>query len=184
MLWAIGVSFFGFLFFNKESIVETVEENMDSWTQYDDLYKKYGLRWGVDWTWLKAIALNESRNGQEKSVLRGIENPKDIQGSKSSDGKSWGIMQVTLTTARDMDLTATEEKLNNVEYSINLGARYVSKMKDYFSETDPRWIEWVIKSYNQGPGNTSKEKSGKIAKGYADEYWVRWQSNLKRVRGV
>lgn len=182
MWWALGVSILGALFYSKESIADTIEENMDSWTKFDELFKKYGRKWDVDWQWLKAICLNESSLGKAKSVKIGLENPNDVENSKSFDGKSWGLMQVTLTTARDMDSTATPQKLNEPEYSINMGARYISKMKDYFNSYDPRYVEWVIKSYNQGPGNTNKEKNGLIAKGYADEYWLRFQNNLKRIK--
>ncbi len=183
MLLFLGGSILGILLLNRQSIVDTVEENMDSWTRFDYLFQKYGKKWDVDWMWLKAIALNESSLGKHASVIRGMENPNDIEGSKSFDGKSWGLMQVTLTTAQDLDKSATPAKLNDPEYSINLGAWYVSKMKDYFNSTDPRYIEWVIKSYNQGPGNTNKEKKGLISKGYADDYWFKFQNNLKRVRG-
>lgn len=183
MFLVLGVSVLGILLFNRQSIADTVEENMDSWTRFDYLFQKYGKKWDVDWMWLKAIALNESSLGKHATVKRGMENPNDIEGSKSIDGKSWGLMQVTLTTAQDLDKSATPVKLNDPEYSVNLGAWYVSKMKDYFNSGDPRYVEWVIKSYNQGPGNTNKEKKGLISKGYADEYWLKFQSNLKRVRG-
>lgn len=179
--WLIG-GVLGALFLTKDKIAETIEENMDSWTQYDALFKKYGAKYSVPWEWLKAIALNESSLGSAKSVARGIEMPTDIEGSKSSDGKSWGLMQVTLTTAKELDPTATEVKLNNPEYSIGLGAQYVAKMGKRYSKADTRYLEWTIKSYNQGPGNTDKEKSGKIA-GYAGEYWLRFQRNLTRVQG-
>lgn len=182
MLYLFG-SILAILGINYKVIEEKVEAKMDSWTIYDALFLQYGKRWNVDPQWLKAIALNESNLGKAKSVQVGIQNPKDIENSKSSDGKSWGLMQVTLTTAKEMDSMATHEKLNNIEYSINLGARYVSKLKTYFSTADLRYIEWVIKSYNQGPGNTNKERTGVIKKGYADEYWLRFQNNLKRVRG-
>lgn len=153
-----------------------------SWTRFDSLFKKYGEKHKVPWQWLKAIALNESDLGRERSVKRGLEKPYDIEGSKSFDGLSWGLMQVTIRTARELDPTATEVKLNNPEYSINLGAMYISKVSRYFSTLDPRYTEWVIKSYNQGPGNTQKEIKGQI-KGYAGEYWERFQRNLKRVGG-
>lgn len=181
MFILIGISILGFVTLGYQKAQAVVEENLDSWTRFDDLFKKYDKKWGVNWKWLKAIAMSESLLGKEKSVKAGLENPKDIEGSKSSDGLSWGLMQVTVKTAKDMDASVTPEKLNNPEYSINLAAWYVSKLKKYYSTGDPRYLEWVIKSYNQGPGNTAKEKSGAIKKGYADEYWTRFQNNLKRV---
>ena len=45
---------------------------------------------------------------------------------------------------------------------------------------ESRFIEAVVKSYNQGPGNTRKELSGK-SEGFADEYWDRYQRNYEKV---
>lgn len=179
--WGIG-GFLLALFFSREAVAEKVEEILPTWNRWDKLFKKYGAKWGVEWKWLKAICINESSLGRAPSVALGLENPKDVNGSKSSDGKSWGLMQVTLTTAKEMDPTATPEKLNNPEYSVNLGAQYLSKMVRLFSKQDPRFLEWVIKSYNQGPGNTFKEKNRQSA-GFAHEYWARFQRNLERTKG-
>jgi len=175
-----GVIAAGFLVFFRREIGEKVEENLDSWNRFDALFQKYGNIHGVPWMWLKAICLNESSLGAAKSVARGLSVPSDIEGSKSSDGLSWGIMQVTLRTARELDPTATQEKLNNPEYSINLSAKYIKKLTSLFSKLDLRYTEYVIKSYNQGPGNTRKEISGATS-GYAGEYWERFKRNLKRV---
>lgn len=164
----------------KKPLEEKIEVKIPSWTQFDDLYKKWGAHYGIPWQWLKAIALNESNNGRASSVAHGLANPTDIEESKSSDGLSWGLMQVTIKTARGMDPSATEAKLNNPDYSVMLGARYLSELQKMFPLADPRYNEWVIKSYNQGPGNTNKERRGEI-NGYANEYWSRFQRNLLRV---
>lgn len=153
-----------------------------NWTRFDALFLKYSQVFGVDRDVIKAICMNESSLGLAPSVARGLASPTDIEGSKSTDGKSWGLMQVTLTTARDMDSTATAEKLNNPDYSVKLGANYLSRMQKLYLKSDPRWLEWVVKSYNQGPGNTAKEIKGEIA-GYSDEYYERFVRNLTKIRG-
>ena len=185
MLWLLG-GVGALLFFSKNRIVEEVDtvqaESSDSWTKYDALFKSYGARYGVDWLRLKAIAMNESSLGTNSRVARGIEAPDDIEGSKSYDGKSWGLMQVTLSTARGMDPLATEAKLNDPEYSIGLAARYFQSLQRLFSTSDPNYDEWVVKSYNQGPGNSKKERDGKID-GYAQEYWERYLRNYERAKG-
>lgn len=163
-----------------ESASEIIEEHLDSWTEFDSLFKKYGQINSVPWQYLKAICLNESNLGKAKSVAAGIITPYDIENSKSSDGKSWGIMQVTVTTGKDLDPACTAEKLNNPEYSVKLAAKYVGQLQLKFNRADSRWLEWVVKSYNQGPGNTNKEKSGKST-GFAQEYWERFKRNLERV---
>lgn len=178
LIFGIGVA--GVVLFFGQSVSEKVEESMPGWKKYDSLFQYSGQKYGVPWTWLKAIALNESSLGSARSVAHGLLYPNDIEGSKSSDGKSWGLMQVTLTTARDMDASATPQKLNSPAYSIDLAARYLKSLSGQFPSVDARRTEWVIKSYNQGPGNTKKERAG-TSSGFAQEYWERFQRNLKRV---
>lgn len=164
-----------------EGVHDFVTENvLDYWTRFDHYFLEYGRAYGVNPRWLKAIALNESDLGRAKSVAHGLEYPHDVEGSKSSDGKSWGIMQVTLPTGGDYDKTITPWKLNDPRYSIEIAARFVRDLKKQFDSGDPRYLEWVIKSYNQGAGNTRKEKSG-LTSGYTGEYWPRFQRNIERV---
>jgi membrane-bound lytic murein transglycosylase MltF len=167
-------------FWQKDAINEKVTELPMYWTAFDSEFKAAGARYGVAWQWLKAIALNESDLGRNSSVARGLSEPSDIEGSKSSDGLSWGLMQVTLRTGRSLDPACNEIKLNDAKYSINLAAKYLAQLKNSFPESDPRFLEWVVKSYNQGPGNSAKERAGKIA-GYAQEYFNRFTRNLARV---
>jgi membrane-bound lytic murein transglycosylase MltF len=166
----------------EDAVSDAVAPLFDTWTQYDGLYQKYADVYDIDWHWVKAFALNESSNGQVKSVRLGIENPSDVDNSKSSDGKSWGIMQVTVSTAQGLDSQASPVKLNDPEYSIKIGCEYIGELMDEFSEADPRFMEYVVKSYNQGPGNMRKEIAG-TGGGFANEYWARWQRNLQKVQG-
>lgn len=176
-----GILFLGaLLFWQKPNIEATVQEYSDSFLMYDSLFKSYAALYSVDWKMLKAISLNESMLGQVPSVARGIANPTDVEGSSSSDGKSWGIMQITLTTGRDFDSSVDAVKLNNVEYSIDLAARIISWLGRQFNLSDIQRNEWIVKSYNQGIGNTRKEMYGEI-EGYATDYWDRYQRNLERV---
>lgn len=181
MEWLIGGALVGLIFMKKTAIKEAIEETPLTWTRFDSLFIKSGRKHGVDPYTLKAIALNESSLGLAPSVARGMIAPNDVDGSKSTDGKSWGLMQVTVTTARDMDPTATEVKLNSAEYSVDLAAKYLKWLERYFSKSDPRFQEWIVKSYNQGPGNSIKERDGKSS-GFAHEYWSRFQRNLKRAK--
>ena len=167
----------------SDKIQETIEEKLDSWTEYDSLFKKYGAEYNIDWRWLKAICLNESNLGKAKSVMIGLENPRDIENSKSSDGKSWGLMQVTVPTAKDFDLAANSEKLNNPDYSVKIASKYLAWVKKQFSAyvNNPNYLEYVIKSYNQGVTNTKKEIA-KTSSGFAQGYWDKFQKNLERVK--
>lgn len=141
---------------------------------FDNLFKKYAEKYNLDWRMLKAIAMIESSLGRAPSVAHGLKNPTDIENSKSSDGKSWGLMQVTLPTARDFDSNATSERLNNPEYSINLASQYLRTLFSIF-KNDQKQIEKVIKSYNQGQGNTLNGKT------YADSYWIKYQTAYKAL---
>jgi len=163
---------------SRENI--TMKMDPEAWTRFDSLFKKYGEMYGVEWRWLKAFALVESDLGRHPSVRHGILHPSDVLKSQSSDGLSWGLMQVTVRTARDLDPNATAEKLNDPEYSINLAARYIKQIKRHFARLDPRFLEWVVKSYNQGPGRTQKEMA-QISAGFADNYWAKWQVQYKHV---
>lgn len=156
-----------------------------TWSLWDVDFKREAAKYpGQDWRWLKAIALNESTLGLESSVALGLREPNNIEGSKSQDGKSWGLMQVTLTTARDLDASASEAKLNNPQYSIALAARYLPRIERMLApaitRAHPRFLEFLIKSYNQGAGNSLKEYRGQSS-GFAKEYWERFQRNLARV---
>lgn len=193
--WLAGAGIFSFILLNKKEI-ETVADDValkvetyvatqnSNWTRWDNDFKTAAARYGIPWQWLKAIAMNESSLGSYPSVALGIREPANIEGSKSQDGKSWGLMQVTLTTGKSLDPLCTAEKLNNPIYSIDLGAKYLGQLSKMYSQVETRYTEWVIKSYNQGPGNTNKERTGKISKGYADEYWERFKRNLQKVEAA
>lgn len=161
----------GIILYSKQAKgAETVSTNPDS--RFDSLFIKYGTMYNIDPKELKAIATIESSLGRAKSVARGLVAPSDIEGSKSTDGLSWGIMQVTIPTARDYDSTATAEKLNDPDYSVKIAARHLSKLHSLFNRSDARYQEWVIKSYNQGQGNTKREIAGYV--GYANGYWLKY----------
>lgn len=183
MLWLGALGILGFLALNfRNEIDEMVTTEPKNWRRWDADFKRSAAKYNIPWPWLKAIALNESSLGSYPSVARGLIAPSDIEGSKSQDGKSWGLMQVTLTTAKGLDKSATEAKLNDPIYSIDLAAKYLSQLVTQFPRSDSRYVEWTIKSYNQGPGNTKREIAS--GKGYADEYWARFQRNLKKVEAL
>lgn len=138
-------------------------------SNFDELFKKYAEKYGLDWKMLKSIAMIESSLGRAPSVAHGLNFPTDIEKSKSSDGLSWGVMQVTLKTARDYDSNASPERLNNPDYSIDLASRHLRMLKNLFKD-DPKQIEKMVKSYNQGQGATIAGKP------YADSYWIKYQN--------
>lgn len=168
MIFPIAIAFF-LLIVLQSSESETMTQN-----NFDDLFKKYAAKYGLDWKMLKAIAIIESSLGRASSVAYGLKNPSDTEKSKSTDGLSWGLMQVTLTTARDYDSNATAQRLNNPEYSVDLASRHLKMLINLF-KNDANQIEKVVKSYNQGQGATMKNKP------YADGYWIKYQNAYKTI---
>jgi soluble lytic murein transglycosylase-like protein len=89
----------------------------DAWVKYDSTFRATANFYGVPFKWLKAIAIIESALGTNERVKRG---------EVSYDGKSYGFMQFRLSTAQDFDKSATVDKLNQAEYSIDLAGQYLS----------------------------------------------------------
>lgn len=148
-VWVILALMAGVYFFGDTLDAGVMAVTGDaSFTQWDGLFQKYGSQYQVPWRWLKAICMNESSLGQAKSVLVGLKTPTDADGSKSSDGLSWGLMQVTLATANGLAGPVTPAYLNDPDNSVNLGARLVKQLIDRFGISDR---QSVIRAYNGGP---------------------------------
>lgn len=131
------------------------------WTKYDAMFKEHAAKNGLDWKMLKAIAMNESSLGQDSRVER-----KEW----SSDGKSRGLMQLTLPTARDFELVEAKD-LDDAETSVRIAAKFLHALSLTFMGDKQK----IVMSYNQGAGNTLK---GKL---YALEYYNRWLKHYKTV---
>ena len=142
--------------------VFAVEIGSDDFTKFDSLFKQYGSENGVNWKWLKAICMNESSLGMNSRVKAG-----DV----STDGKSWGIMQLTLPTAGDYHPGVTIEDLNNPDFSVRVAAQFLGDLNSQFSGD----MRKVVMSYNQGAGNT------RAGREYASGYYDRFVRNLSQV---
>lgn len=137
--------------------------------QWDPILRAYGNQYSVPWRWLKAFDVVESQLGSYKSVRQGIENPNDVDGSISDDGKSWGIAQLTLTTASALNgASVTPQELNDVNFSTELQARLVKQLIYQFGIDDK---EGVARAYNGGPNYGAATLP----------YWVKWQAALSTV---
>lgn len=126
-----------------------------AWTKYDGYFAKAAADYSVPFKWLKGIAIIESALGTD---------PRVSAGGVSSDGKSWGLMQFTMPTAKDFDAGATIERLNNPAYSIDLAGQFLAWLGPQFNWDERK----VIMSYNQGAGNT------KAGKQYASGYYTKF----------
>lgn len=154
--------------------------SMSESSGYDKFFQQYAPS-GISWTVLKRICMIESSLGENPRVKIGIQNPSDIKGSVSYDGLSWGVMQMRITTAKDFDPAATEEKLNDPEYSIRLAGLYLNWARNYIlkntsiDQSDARLTEFLVKSYNQGVGATVNEINYS-SKSYAQNYWSKFNN--------
>src|SRR5581483_131071 len=99
--------------------IDTVEQTFSS---LDDLYRKYGAQFGVDWRLVKAIAQHESG-----------ENPDAVN---SADNESIGLMQVLCRpdgqggckTKLNVDgwSATTREKLLDPDWNVFIGAQILA----------------------------------------------------------
>lgn len=149
LLITIAVTAVGFLALGGTALAALGDDVSDSFTQWDSYFKTYGGDYGVPWRWLKAICTIESSLGSNPSVASGIANPSDTDDSVSSDGKSWGLMQLTLATANGLEGPGlTPIDLNNPNISVRLSAKLVAQLISTFGIDDR---ESVIRAYNGGP---------------------------------
>lgn len=154
---AVGVALF--LSSNSEgSILSTINTvpalcTSEAWNRYDSLFQKYAKLNGIDWHWLKAFACQESRLATDSRTKIG---------AVSGDGKSWGLMQITLATALALGSGPIEgTALNDPELSIKLAAKLVAEL----NRTFPGDLHKMAISYNQGATNTRNGKD------YTGAYW-------------
>lgn len=144
-------------------------------TVYDSEFKKRAAEFNLDWKMLKAIAMIESWLGTYRGVIdTESERENASNAPDSSDKLSAGIMQVTRVTARDYYPTADWRDLQDPAFSIKIAAQHLAMLKRLSKTYVGRETEFMVKSYNQGQGNTAKEFSGKIKQGFANNYWLKY----------
>ena len=121
---------------------------------YDDLFRKYGEEFDVDWRLLAAQAYQESRF-----------RPK---------ARSWagalGIMQVLPRTARSLGISGD---LHDPEVSIRAGALYMHRLGDRYYPELPlsERLRFALGAYNAGPGHIMDGRRLARQKGLDDSLW-------------
>ena len=120
-----------------------------------------------------AIALVESNLGEYFSVKVGLISPTDIS-SVSSDGLSYGLMQMTLKTGQWLRPGTTQIELNDPAVSIDLGAKYLKYLRTSMADKTP---EYTIRGYNGGP--TWFQRQGAISN--TARYWSKFLKALAQV---
>lgn len=134
------------------------------WQKYDGYFAQAAAKYNVPFKWLKGIAIIESSLGTDPLVK---------SGAVSRDGKSWGLMQFTMPTAKDFDPDVTVAKLNNPSYSIDLAGQLLQWLSKQLNGDERK----VIMSYNQGIGNT---RAGKT---FASGYYTKFLEAVTLING-
>jgi membrane-bound lytic murein transglycosylase MltF len=130
-------------------------EDLNKFSAYAPLFKKYGEKYGIDWILIAALSFQESRF-----------DPK----IRSRTG-AFGLMQVLPSTGKEMGIPDVTSAENNV----HAGVKYMDYLRDrYFSDKNiplDEQVRFALASYNAGPANIQKSRSTTKAMGYDPSQW-------------
>ncbi|WP_319371100.1 transglycosylase SLT domain-containing protein [uncultured Ilyobacter sp.] len=129
---------------------------------YVPLVKEAAQKYGIEEALIYSVILQES-----------VFEPTLI-----SKAGATGMMQIMLSTARDMNPNITQEELFVPAVNIDLGARYLKKLLTKFNGDVPK----AVASYNAGAGNVSKWPSDE--KGDLDIEKIPFSETKKYVKRV
>lgn len=123
---------------------------------WDDLLRRYGARYDLDWRLLASLMYQESRFDPDRVSWAG----------------AVGLMQLMPRTGRELGISP--ERLRSPERSIEGGARYLRRMIDRFSDlADPEMrIRLGLASYNAGHGHIADARRVARRLGRPDDEWA------------
>jgi membrane-bound lytic murein transglycosylase F len=121
---------------------------------YDDLFRKYGEEFGIDWRLLAAQAFQESRF--------------DV-GARSWAG-AVGLMQLMPRTARGLGV---KDDLRDPEVGIRAGAMYLRRLADRHYPDLPftERLRFALGAYNAGPGHVRDGRQIARRQGLDPDVW-------------
>ena len=166
----LGVLSLAGYFYSRDAIGAEITVHTDSFTKYDDLFKKYSRISGIPWRYIKAVAFVESDLGRDSRAF-------DIE--KSIDGKSVGIMQTILTTSNEVRPGTSLDDLIVPEISIDVGSRILKRNRKKF----PLSWEYTIRAYNGGLGFMSTVAGQRDTPKYWQKFLDRLSDILKQQPG-
>lgn len=175
MIWILAA--LGIFLIVEPTVMEEIVENLyntDPFYRWDSLIEKYCKIYDVPFSWAKAIMMTESSLGQDPRVQAGLMDPENIEASKSGDGKSWGLNQLTLSTARMFAPTVEISDLNDPDTNQDIATQYMA----YLIRLKGLNGEAFARSYNGGPGYAG------TLQGQRDTpaYYQKWLKNLKTIQ--
>ena len=127
-------------------------------SDYDEIFKKHGKKYGVDWRILASIAFQESRFNPK---ARGL-------------GGAFGIMQFMPVTGRKYGVNTGSSADKQIEAAAKLLSNTMVAFKD-IPDSLQRY-KFVLASYNSGQSHV--EDAQRLAKKYGKDAKV-WDNNVK-----
>jgi len=130
---------------------------------YDDVFKEFAARYGLDWRLLAAIAWQESRFDQRATNRSG----------------ATGVFQIKPVTAAEPYVGITDVKgAANARNNIHAGIKYLAWIKaryfDPVSEMHEKdRIRMTLAAYNAGPRNVSRARKKAAEMGLDPNRWFR-----------
>jgi membrane-bound lytic murein transglycosylase MltF len=130
-------------------------EDLNKFSTYAPLFKKYGEKYGIDWMLIAALSFQESQFDPNARSRYG----------------AVGLMQVLPSTGKEMGISNIKSPENNV----HAGVKYLDYVRDrYFSTEDipmDEQVRFALASYNAGPANIQKSRNTAEAMGYDPTQW-------------
>lgn len=120
---------------DKKPVKEFIRRDSTEFSPYDDIFRKYGQKFGLEWCLIASQAYQESRfDPQAKSYLGTL-----------------GLMQLLPSTAREMGFRDVVEPDNGV----HAGTKYLTLQKGRFPEKVDEYNKlcFALASYNAGYGH-------------------------------
>jgi membrane-bound lytic murein transglycosylase F len=130
---------------------------------------RYFGRSGVEWRWLKAVAIAESGLDPEAVSRAG----------------AVGIMQLMPATAKEMALMLGIECAPRIPHiNIELGIAYAKSCWDWWkAEEGIERIRFMLGSYNAGPGHILSAQRACAAAGLPTDMWLHIAAVLPDITG-
>lgn len=92
--------------------------NVDFYSQYDDIFKKYEKEYGISYFLMKSIAITENAKFDENAIMHNTNGTRDI-----------GLMQINTSWKHWMpEAGITNEKLKDVDFNIKVAFMIVDRI--------------------------------------------------------
>jgi membrane-bound lytic murein transglycosylase MltF len=130
-------------------------EDLDKFSEYAPLFKKYGEMYDIDWMLVEAQAFQESGlNPDVRSHMGAV-----------------GLMQLLPSTAKYIGF----DDIRSADNNVHAGVKYLKYLMDqYFPEdkyTSTERLRFALAAYNAGPGNIQKSLRKTKELGYDSTKW-------------